>query len=239
MSNMYENVVTWNPLCGECAHNCSYCYMHTMRKRYNNPKWIGEPRIDEKTLNEFHPKRGSTVFVQSINDLWAGNVPDEMIARILDKANSLREKVDVQFLFQSRNTFRIKEWSADCFRKSGPYFPKGSIIGTTIETDNAKLAQGPEFHTPFNRARYLSWVYPEYERFVTVEPIMKFDLVEFMKLIREAHPHRVYIGAESKGGSSFPEPTADEVLALIRELESRGIQVIQKSNLARILKGAK
>lgn len=234
--NMYDDVVTWNPLAGECIHKCSYCYMETMRKRYNNPKWCGEPRIDEKALDNFNPKRGSTVFVQSINDLFADNVPNEMIARIIEKANKIREKRDVRFLFQSRNTPRMAQWSASCFRKNGPYFPNDSLVGTTIETDNAELAAGPV--DPFCRARYLSWVYPTYERFITIEPIMKFNLVEFMKLIREAHPNRVHIGAESKGGTTYPEPTAEEVLALIRELEARGIQVIQKSNLARLLKGA-
>lgn len=229
--NMYENVVTWNPLAGECIHKCSYCYMETMRKRYGNPKWCGEPRIDEKTLNNFKPKRGSTVFVQSINDLFAENVPDELITRIVAKTHEYSYKYDVRFLFQSRNTPKMAGWVQEPVQIQK--LPDGSFIGTTIETDNPELAQGPV--PPEQRTLIFPNSTSSLYRFVTIEPIMQFNLEKFLHIILSAYPSRVNIGANSKGGASFPEPTAEEVLALIRELETRGIKVIQKSNLARIL----
>ena len=231
--NMYKGVVTWNPLGGECIHKCSYCYMEVMRKRYGQPKWCGEPRIDEKTLKTFRAKPGSTVFVQSINDLFAENVPEELIKRIVAKTHEYSYKYGCRFLFQSRNTPKMAGWVQEPIQIQN--LPRGSLIGTTIETDNPELAQGP---TPPEQR---TLIFPNSSvglyRFITIEPIMRFNLQKFLRIILSAYPQRVNIGANSKGALKLPEPTAEEVLALIRELESRGIEVIQKSNLARILKG--
>lgn len=231
--NMYENVVTWNPLAGECIHKCSYCYMETMRKRYNNPKWCGEPRIDEKALDGFKPKRGATVFVQSINDLFAKNVPDIMIDQIVSKAREYAELSGAQFLFQSRNVRRMSYWANGWHDNR---LPEGSLVGTTVESDNDTITCG--MYSATARCEWLRLVIDGYTKFVTIEPIMRFDLWNLLALIQQSDATRVHIGANSKGGAAYPEPTAEEVLALIGELEASGIQVIQKSNLARLLKGS-
>lgn len=233
--NMYENVVTWNPLAGECIHKCGYCYMQVMRKRYNNPKWFGEPRIDEKALSSLKPKNGSTVFVQSINDLFADNVHGMLISRITRKAREYATDRGAKFLFQSRNVVRMLMWAESL----GDYkIPEGSFIGTTLESDDETITGGP--YDPLTRCSVLRYIsnMVDYNTFITIEPIMSFNLDRMLSLIKLSGVRTVNIGANSKGGSAFQEPTAEEVLALIRELEARGIQVVQKSNLARIMKGA-
>jgi hypothetical protein len=69
---------------------------------------------------------------------------------------------------------------------------------------------------------------------VTIEPIMDFDIDEFISMIYSIKPKQVNIGADS-GNNHLPEPTAEKVLQLIAALETFTI-VKQKSNLSRILK---
>lgn len=73
-----------------------------------------------------------------------------------------------------------------------------------------------------------------YKTFVTVEPIMKFNLEHFVKMIRRCRPAQVNIGADS-GGNNLPESTSDEIFALINEL-NKFTKVVLKSNLKRIYK---
>jgi hypothetical protein len=103
----------------------------------------------------------------------------------------------------------------------------GFIFGVTIETNRATITnQLSNAPAPMERA------HSEVD-FVTIEPIMGFDLPDLVSIIRCCIPKWVNIGADSKR-SGLPEPTGDEVLALIAELE-RFTTVKLKKNLSRIL----
>src|SRR3990167_5227085 len=71
--------------------------------------------------------------------------------------------------------------------------------------------------------------------FVTIEPIMVFDLEEFAGRIRDIDPIFVNIGADSKG-HNLPEPSWEEVRALIDKIREAGIEVRLKKNLNRLNK---
>jgi hypothetical protein len=85
---------------------------------------------------------------------------------------------------------------------------------------------------PKERARFFSHI--DREKHITIEPIMDFDLPEFVKMIKGCAPAQVNIGADS-GRNGLPEPPAEKVLELIAELE-KFTKVVQKDNLARLLK---
>lgn len=69
--------------------------------------------------------------------------------------------------------------------------------------------------------------------YVTIEPIMQFDLSELTELVMECRPKQVNIGADS-GRHNLPEPDHKEVAALVGEL-NRFTKVHMKSNLKRIM----
>ena len=75
-----------------------------------------------------------------------------------------------------------------------------------------------------------------FETFITVEPIMEFDLDPFLQLLCDARPKFVNIGADSKH-KRLPEPEGYKVLQLIAALRDAGIEVREKSNLARLMNG--
>ena len=75
-----------------------------------------------------------------------------------------------------------------------------------------------------------------FTRYVTIEPIMDFDLELFVDMIREYEPEQVNIGADS-GNNGLPEPSAEKIAMLIEELE-KFTTIANKHNLSRIMGAA-
>jgi DNA repair photolyase len=218
--NMYKEVTkTANPLGGECIHNCTYCYVRKMKIRYSilKNKYSGEPRIIESEFKKKF-KTEDTVFVCDCTDLFADNISSEIILDILNYYSQFESK----FLFQTKNPARLFGFKE--------YFPRNTIIGTTIESNY------PYNHltSPKNRALYLSRLTHYFDCFITIEPIMFFDLTEFVNIIKLSGVKTVNIGADS-GRNNLKEPSKEEVLQLISELE-KFTTVIRKKNLSRLLK---
>lgn len=207
--NMYEFCShTWNAIKGKCSHDCSYCYMKIFPQ--------GELRLDEK---EFKTDlgTGNTIFVGSSTDMFADNVPIEWIERVLEYCR----KFDNTYIFQTKNPERFKEFEN--------FFPDKTIFGTTIETNKATLL-AKYSEAPINRFYIRNFK----RKFVTIEPIMDFDLVDFIKMIKIVEPEFVNIGADSKN-SNLIEPDGKKIKELIESL-SKFTEVRIKDNLKRLLK---
>ena len=108
--------------------------------------------------------------------------------------------------------------------------PVDSVVCTTIETNRHYpeiFRNAPE---PSLRAEALQRL--PYPRYITIEPILKFDLDRLVNLCRVCDPIQVNIGADS-GGNGLPEPEAWEIEELIKEL-SEFTKVERKKNLKRL-----
>lgn len=89
--------------------------------------------------------------------------------------------------------------------------------------------------SPEDRALTLSWIH-NCNKYITIEPIIDFDLPEFITMIKHCNPRQVNIGADSSSKrNKLPEPPKEKILELITELE-KFTTVVQKKNLARLLK---
>ena len=165
------------------------------------------------------------IFVGSSTDMFARNVHHEWIYRVLARCRQFKNK----YLFQTKNP--------DIFIHFTDYFPKDTVLCTTIETN-----RGRYFTSPYNlsaaptvqtRAMAMGCDYLNgFKKSVTIEPIMDFDLDEFVQMIEYVNPSGVSIGADSKG-HNLPEPSWDKVDALINELKKH-TSVVLKSNLERL-----
>jgi hypothetical protein len=107
------------------------------------------------------------------------------------------------------------------------------MLGTTIETNREAPGHAPHpRHRAVGLMKHL-WA-PSVTRFITIEPILDFDVIGMIELIECAEPDFINIGADSKG-HGLNEPTADKVLSLIDAIKQLGIEIRQKTNLDRIL----
>lgn len=213
--NMYSFVThTWNPIKGKCPHDCGYCFM----KRFPQ----GELRLDEKCFKD-NLELGEFIFVGSSTDMFADEVPSEWIDQVLEYCG----KFDVRYLFQSKNPERFHDF---VFR-----FPLNTVLGITIETNRAGFTnKAPEV---VERKHWLEGIKNydiDHDLMVSIEPIMDFDLSVLVGWIKEIYPWFVSIGADSKG-HNLPEPSAEKVRGLIRELK-KFTNVVEKDNLERLFR---
>jgi hypothetical protein len=239
--NMYDWIThTANPLAGECIHNCSYCYVQKLKraKPVIAAKYTGNPTLDFNGLKQISGK-SKFIFLCDMTDLFADNVPFSVINEIIEKCKS---KPENRYLLQTKNTKRLLElaWMINPFW-TGNYWKGESMVKhnifsvcTTAETNRIyPKIMGTAF-TPMLRLSYLQRLgLACFDKYVTIEPILDFDLEEFVREIKFVHPIQVNIGADS-GKNNLPEPKAEKIMNLIKELEQFTI-VKQKSNLQRLL----
>jgi DNA repair photolyase len=208
--NMYEFIThTWNTIKGECSHSCSYCYMH----RWGKQKPV---RYDEKELKT-DLGTGNFIFVGSSCDMFANNIPEGWIEKTLEHM----AKFDNQYLLQTKNPARL----------GGFILPDNIKICCTMETNRFLpeiMRNSPE---PIDRALFMGLLLND--KYITIEPIMDFDLESFIKMLKTAKPKQVNIGADS-GRNNLPEPSKEKVLQLVSELQ-KFTTIHNKSNLQRLI----
>jgi DNA repair photolyase len=211
-------------LTGECPHNCSYCYVQAMAKRYPSmqARYSGPLGLDQKELLE-PLGENHVIFIEHLNDLFADEVSDLFIERVVNRCLAYPKN---KYVYQTKNPGRY----LDHYQR---FYPD-TILGTTIETNR----HIPEVmrRAPHPKSRYASMLQlPRVFRiFVTIEPILDFDIEVLTKWLLHLRPNFINIGADSKG-AKLPEPSADKVLALIDAMKGGGIEIRQKSNLSRLL----
>lgn len=214
--NMYGFVThTWNPIKGKCVHDCSYCYMKRFKQK--------ELRFDRKEIDD-NLGENNFIFIGSSTDMFASDVCGIWIRQVLLKCmNHPKNK----YLFQTKNPPRLLY--------NQKYFPKGSILCTTIETNRENnLVNAPPRG---NRKEYMKIL--KFPVMITIEPIMDFDLDILVEWMKDIKPIQVNIGADSNKEKEkdykFPEPSKEKVIDLIEEL-GKFTKVIVKPNLKRIIK---
>lgn len=158
---MYKNTETINPLAGECSHKCTYCYADTFKKRseHSRVKYSGKPRLDNKGLSKLR-NWNKDVFVVSMADLFAENVPYGCIERILRHIEIFSDNT---YLLQTKNPARYFNWLSKIEAL------KSVILGVTLETDKYhNISKAP---APIDRAWSFSKI-KNIDKFVSIEPNM-------------------------------------------------------------------
>lgn len=222
---MYQWVThTHAHLGGECPHKCSYCYVDSFRQRV--PKYQGKLRLMENELKVNYGRRsenypdGKTIFIENCNDLFAEEVPTKWIQQIIDHCH---EFPDNMYVFQTKNPDGYRHFC----------FPERYILGVTIETNRPIPNIGNAPPPPVRLADMLGQLLKT--KFITIEPILDFDVDIFSDYIKRISPDFVNIGADSKR-HGLEEPTMEKVQQLIDKLNEYGIEIREKSNLGRLRK---
>lgn len=213
--NMYEFVTdTWNAIKGKCYHDCSYCYM----KRWGG---LNPVRLDEKELKT-DLGSGKFIFVGSSCDMFAEEIPAEWIIKTLQHC----EKHDNKYLFQTKNPKAFSDYSVNIAAI------KEFALCITLETNRHYPEIMKNSPTPKDRAKEFASI-PYDKKYITIEPIMDFDLKPFLEMLKMCNPIQVNIGAYT-GKDKLPEPSKEKILALIDGL-NKFTKIDNKKNLKRLL----
>jgi protein gp37 len=186
-----------------------------------HPKYTGSLRLIEAECRISYGS-GKTIFLECMNDLFAEAVPTAFIEQVLEHCAAWPGNT---YVFQTKNPARYSAFF--------PLLPAGSVLGTTIETNREipGISKAPPVRDRFEAMKRLP---QHFVRFVTVEPILAFDLADLADWIEQIHPTFLNIGADSKN-HGLPEPTRSDVLALVSEIRKRKIEVREKHNLQRLI----
>jgi len=214
--NMYDFIThTFNTIKGECPHGCTYCYMH----RWGKQKPI---HFDEKELKT-DLGTGNFIFVGSSCDMFAESIPEEWILSTIRKCYDFRAN---KYLFQTKNPERILKFNHFLFREH-------AVICTTLESDMFYPEIMKDSPDPMQRSLAMDKISRTVDVYVTIEPVIDFNLEHFVTMIKRCHPKQVNIGADS-GNNHLPEPSKEKLLELIQELQKFTV-IARKTNLARLM----
>ena len=217
MSKMFKTITkTWNPFTG-CRFDCSYCWAKALSKGKLAASY------PNGFVPTFHPERvnrkfkvGDFVFVSSMGDISFIKLED------YDQINTVILKFpETKFLLQTKHP--------DIFVCGYP-FPENTYHGLTLETN--RLVPMSKAPSPENRYQIMT-LDKHPHKFLSIEPIMDFDLVILATWVMDINPEIVEIGADNYR-NGLPEPSWDKVNKLIDILTLRGIKVIQKDGLERL-----
>ena len=217
-SNMYQFIdATWNTVKGKCFHDCSYCYM----KRWGKLNMV---RFDSKELKT-DLGTGNFIFVGSSCDLFAENIPNEWIINTLEHM----EKFDSKYLLQTKNPQRVLDYIDACV------LTDKCIICTTIESDMFYPEIMKNSPQPMQRSIAMQEISEVIDTYVTIEPILDFNLEHMAKMIKRCNPEQVNIGFNTSFKIKLPEPSEIKTIELIYELR-KFTKVVLKSNSKRVIK---
>jgi DNA repair photolyase len=223
--NMYTFVTHCHThIGGECPHHCKYCYVDTGFMNTPRPKrYCGPLRLIREEFNVDYGI-GKTIFIEHKNDLFAADVPEDFIRAILAHCH---EYPDNTYVFQTKNPARYLGMQS--------LFPKGSILGCTIET-NLEIPGISRAPRQIERMKAMTLI--EGRKFITIEPILQFDVDILARWIAAIRPEFLNLGADSKG-HELPEPSIEDIRAFVEKLKGYGIELREKHNLKRLMKGGK
>jgi len=210
-------------LAGACPHVCSYCAIQDMERRFKSGRYRGKLRLIEKEFNVQYGS-GKTIFVENCNDLFAADVPMCFINCIMEHCAIWPDNT---YVFQTKNPGRylVTEISGI----------KSHILGTTIETnrDMLKFSLAP---SPYDRMLAMEKL--QGRKFLTLEPILNFDVDILAEWIVRVAPEFLNLGADSKN-HNLPEPPVEKIHALVDKLKENGIELREKHNLQRLTQNRK
>ena len=122
------------------------------------------------------------------------------------------------FLFLTKNPQRYFEFIDE--------MPPNAILGATIETDNDdlyvehRISGAPLPSRRIEAMKKLDWS----RKFVSIEPILDFNIKSFTKQIEEISPIMVYVGYDNYH-NRLPEPPIKKTMRLIDNLSAHTLVV--------------
>jgi hypothetical protein len=162
---------------------------------------------------------GKTIFIEHMNDLFCKDMPQAFINAVVIHCLKWSQNV---YVFQTKNPARYLTMDS--------LFPEGSILGSTIETnrDIPGISEAPK-----PEERMIAMEKLEGRKFITIEPVLDFDVDVLASWIARIRPEFLNLGADSKN-HGLPEPAVDKIMRLVEKLKEYGIELREKHNLKRL-----
>lgn len=219
-TNKKANFFTLN-----CFFNCEYCYGNAIYQRFNDSFKKG---FYVSRLNGIK-KCKDYCFIANMLDFFHPKVPYSLIRFTIQHLNSLNK--DVQLYYLTKNPNRYSEFIE--FFNEKDY----NWIGITVESDSYSYQKRIVSDAVDPSIRLSDFAKIDYPRkYISLEPILKFDEDKLVNLIKQNEVKLVIIGANTDTFSKekFIEPSSVEISSLLKRFKKEGIEIKNKSNLSRL-----
>ncbi len=223
MTKMYEQRKGNISVFRGCSYFCTFCAFRTSLRRSPCEKCRAfEPHAHMEVLDRTPPKTKNGEFI-TIG--LTGDISFMDVADFYHVMEYCRKWKDRTFLIQSKNPacfLRFRE------HISPLRFPDNVILGTTTETNRIEkydtISKAP---SPVQRFEAMLKITSKI--FITIEPILDFDMGIFTNWIKILSPNFCYIGYDSHPKrNKLPEPSLNKTHALIVDLRAAGIEIREK-----------
>jgi DNA repair photolyase len=217
---MFKTVTkTWNVFTG-CRFGCTYCWAPGLieGRLSHSPKYKKgfEPTFHPEELRRTF-KPGDFVGVALMGDISFATAWE------LDAiVETTRRFPQTDFLFQTKNPGSY--WRLESLGLKNVYY------GTTIESNLwniCSLAPAPVLRLDAMRSLKVP------HKFLSIEPILDFELPGLVEWVRAIGPEIVEVGADNYH-HCLPEPPWSKVEALLAELRTFVPRVVEKTGLRRL-----
>ena len=201
---------TWNPVKG-CLYGCVYCWARSFAEGRLRA-WGGrysdgfKPALIEEELDRRF-RKNDFVFVADMGDLFGEWVPDDWIMKVFE---CIRRSPEARFLLLTKNPDRYGRIFGDV--------PDNCVLGATVESnrDYDHVSKAPLMSSRLEAMKRLR-LQTDKELFISVEPIMDFDLMKFVRDLEEIKPCMVAVGYDNYGHDLI-EPELEKTEKFIEKL---------------------
>ena len=199
---------------GLASHNCWARKLAEGRLKANYPNGFIPTIHPDRFTRRFKPD--DFVFPVSMGDIAFAPF---LILHIIIKC--AQKHPATKFLLCSKNPARYKQLA---------FCPDNVYLGTTLETTETFAVS----YAPVPRERYheMMKLYHQH-KFVSIEPLMDFDLKQFIWWMEDIKPEIIEVGADNYH-NNLPEPEPQKVRQFLYHLKQICPIVIEKQGLERL-----
>jgi protein gp37 len=197
-TNIEWTEATWNPVtgCTKVSQGCKHCYAERLSQRFWRDRPFTEVRVHEDRLDQ--PRRwrkGRTIFVNSMSDLFHEGVPADFILRVFEVMRDCQQ-----------HTFQVLTKRAERLAELAPALPWSANVWMGVSVEDSRVVQ---------RIDHLRGV-PAAVRFLSLEP-----LIGPLDDLALGGIDWVIVGGESGPGAR--EMRTEWVRSILRQCRAEGV----------------
>lgn len=231
--------MSWNPVTG-CLHDCEYCYARKIANRFAcksnltyvdgvNPSHLSKIPYPFGFLPTLHPyrldepsrkKKGISIFVCSMADLFGEWVPDEWIKKVFDACKRAPQH---KYIFLTKNPGRYINLLSDLRDNR-----KNMWFGASVTDDKSFEEIGYElFESTGGLEEFRA------NRFLSIEPLV--GEIKEISLVNIQYLDWIIVGAETGNRKDKVIPKKKWIMNIMEKCDTFGVPLFMKESLRELM----
>lgn len=185
-----------------------------------------EPAFFENKMNEKLDEKSGGEYLDKIREngyVWIGDLGDfSCLGKMKQSMKKIIEKIIKPY---PETMFLLETKDPSVYRRFVDNLPENVMLSTTLETNRGydygegyDVSNAPEPKERYEDFRVLDWD----RKHISIEPLLDFDMKEFVGWIEDISPEIVWIGPDNYH-ANLPEPPLSKAFRLVTSLSKSTI----------------